>query len=57
MSKEEIYCVKCRHKCTPKTVTFGRDRRGRLRLKGTCPHCGTKCYKYVSERLSENLVE
>lgn len=49
MKDKQVYCVKCKHACIPSRAAFERDRRGRLRMVGKCPHCDTKCYKYVSE--------
>lgn len=44
-----MYCVKCRTKQLCSNVEKGRDKRGRLRLVGTCTVCGTDCYRYIKE--------
>jgi hypothetical protein len=50
MKNNQMYCVRCRKAVVSKGVKQERDRRGRLRVKGKCPHCDTKTFKYVSER-------
>ena len=46
----EGYCVKCREK---RQVTDGevtRTAKGRPMAKGTCPVCGTKVTRFLSEK-------
>lgn len=45
--KHQMYCVKCRQKVACTNAKIGKDRRGRARLSGSCPHCGTKMFKYI----------
>lgn len=44
---EVAFCVKCRKKVDvkgAKTVTL---KSGRKAITGTCPHCGTKVFRFV----------
>ena len=46
----EAYCVKCREKREikdPKEVTM---KNGRNAIEGTCPVCGTKLFRMVSNK-------
>jgi hypothetical protein len=46
----EAYCVKCREKRQvrdPKSVTM---KNGRNAIEGTCPVCGTKLFRMVSDK-------
>ncbi len=53
LKKNEVYCVKCRSSCRVQKPKLEYDRRSRLRMKGVCSTCNTKCYKYVSSNLEK----
>ncbi len=45
--KHQMYCVKCKSKVWCMDAKLGKDKRGRARMSGHCPHCKTKVFKYV----------
>lgn len=49
MTKEQMYCVKCKKKVKVegKRVTL---KNGRKALTGKCPTCGTKVFKMVGKK-------
>ena len=46
----EGYCVKCRKKQQIKNGTVGKTSKGKPMAKGTCPECGTKVNRFLSEK-------
>lgn len=49
----EAYCVKCREKREvkdPKEVTM---KNGRHAIEGTCPVCGTKLFRMISDKAAK----
>jgi hypothetical protein len=46
----EGYCVKCREKRQVKNGEVARTAKGRPMAKGTCPVCGTKVTRFLSEK-------
>jgi hypothetical protein len=46
----EGYCVKCRKKQTIKNGVVERTAKGKPMAKGTCPACGTKVTRFLSEK-------
>ena len=47
----EGYCVKCRKKQKITNGTIGKTAKGKPMAKGTCPECGTKVNRFLSERM------
>ncbi len=45
----EAYCVKCRQKRTIKGGEVKQTANGRKMAQGTCPTCGTKVTRFLSE--------
>lgn len=46
----EAYCVKCQHKrimVGPKMTVFKTKHGRRVAMKGTCPKCGTKMFRFM----------
>jgi hypothetical protein len=50
MVAAKMYCLRCKRKVACKSAKLGRDRRGRARLSGHCPHCDCKMFRYVKEQ-------
>jgi hypothetical protein len=46
----EGYCVKCREKRQIKDGKVERTAKGRPMARGTCPECGTKVTRFLSEK-------
>ena len=46
----EGYCVKCRKKQLVKNGVVGKTAKGKPMAKGTCPTCGTKVTRFLSEK-------
>jgi acyl-coenzyme A thioesterase PaaI-like protein len=46
----EGYCVKCREKRQVTNGEVTRTEKGRPMAKGTCPVCGTKVTRFLSEK-------
>jgi Domain of unknown function (DUF5679) len=46
----EAYCVKCRKKRQIKNGTVEKTVKGRNVAKGTCPVCGTKVARFLSNK-------
>lgn len=49
----QAYCVKCREKRDvkdPKQVTM---KNGRHAIEGTCPECGTKLFRMISDKAAK----
>jgi hypothetical protein len=46
----EGYCVKCRKKQKIKNGTIGKTAKGKPMAKGTCPECGTKVNRFLSQK-------
>lgn len=49
----QAYCVKCREKRDikdPKPVTM---KNGRHAIEGTCPECGTKLFRMISDKAAK----
>lgn len=46
----EGYCVKCREKRQVKSGEVTRTEKGRPMAQGTCPVCGTKVTRFLSEK-------
>jgi hypothetical protein len=46
----EAYCVKCREKREVKDPTSVTMKNGRNAIQGTCPVCGTKLFRMVSDK-------
>jgi hypothetical protein len=45
----EAYCVKCKTKREISHPVPGQDSRGRSRVSGKCPTCGTNLYRYTKQ--------
>jgi hypothetical protein len=46
----EGYCVKCRKKQQIKGGVVEETAKGRKMVKGTCPECGTKVTRFLSNK-------
>ena len=46
----EGYCVKCRKKQKITNGTVGKTAKGKPMAKGTCPECGTKVNRFLSQK-------
>jgi hypothetical protein len=46
----EAYCVKCRTKRKVKNGTVKETSNGRKMAQGTCPVCGTKVTRFLSNK-------
>ncbi|MCL6432001.1 MAG: DUF5679 domain-containing protein [Anaerolineae bacterium] len=46
------YCVKCRKQQRIRQGTVEKTARGRPMARGTCPVCGTKVTRFLSEKES-----
>ncbi|MCC6793120.1 MAG: hypothetical protein IT336_15640 [Thermomicrobiales bacterium] len=46
----EAYCVKCREKREIKDPNQVQMKNGRYAIEGTCPECGTKLFRMISDK-------
>lgn len=49
MEKIEAYCVKCKKKQIMNEVTETTTKNNRNAVKGVCPVCGTKMFKFMKK--------
>ena len=45
----KAYCVKCKEKRDMKDSKKDQAKNGRWMMKGICPHCGTKMFRFISD--------
>jgi hypothetical protein len=45
----KAYCVKCKEKRDMKDPKKAQAKNDRWMMKGTCPHCGTKMFRFISD--------
>jgi len=45
----KAYCVKCKEKREMKDPKKDKSKNGRWMMKATCPHCGTKMFRFISD--------
>lgn len=51
----ECFCVRCKKKVQSHDVTLKHTKNGRDMVEGKCPHCGTKCVKFISKEEATKL--
>jgi RNase P subunit RPR2 len=48
MATAEAYCVKCKKTRKVEGAKKVKTKNGRNAIKGTCPKCGTKMFKFTA---------